>query len=315
MVAGLVSIVIPVYNREDLIKETLNSILIQSYPLFECIIIDDQSSDNTLNTVVDFSKQDARIKVFRRPTILKKGANSCRNFGFQLCQGEFILWFDSDDIMPTNSLKFRVDKHLHNYYDFVIGNVIEFSGKYEFDNTLHSKESVINYDINASNYLSGKFWFHTSAPMFRKLFLLNYDFLFDIDLNFHDETEFFTRLLLDNPKTCSIDIVVTHRKMHSISIKGEVLELNYSEKLLYEYHGYIKIFHLFSRNRSYLSDDVFLLYTFLFKEWIYKIEGNNLKKLYIFYIGLQNKLFDNKFKVFKFIILGFLRRKKLYKVL
>ena len=77
-----VSIIIPVYNRESLILETLNSIQQQIYKDWECIIIDDHSTDNTLSLVKEFCNEDARFSYYLRPEKKPKGANSCRNYGF-----------------------------------------------------------------------------------------------------------------------------------------------------------------------------------------------------------------------------------------
>ena len=105
-----VSIIIPVYNRESLILETLKSIQKQSFQDWECIVVDDHSTDDTPNIVKKISKQDSRFKYFVRPSKKPKGANACRNYGFLKSKGTFINWFDSDDIMHPEFLQTRISK-------------------------------------------------------------------------------------------------------------------------------------------------------------------------------------------------------------
>jgi glycosyltransferase involved in cell wall biosynthesis len=95
----LVSIIIPVYNRAALVKETLDSILVQTYPNWECIVVDDHSTDGTLEVLNKYSEIDKRVKVYKRPSQATKGACFCRNYGFEKSQGDYVIYFDSDDLM------------------------------------------------------------------------------------------------------------------------------------------------------------------------------------------------------------------------
>ena len=283
MIKDLVSIIIPVYNRQDLISQTIESVLKQKYSNFECIIIDDGSVDNTISIINYIVEKDSRIKLFTRPRLLKKGANSCRNYGFTLAKGEYIIWFDSDDIMPYESIYVRVCKIKQSNFDFVIGCVNKFENTNLIENH-HLLVSHSNLEINASNYLTGESWFHTSAPMFKKEYLLKSNYLFDTDLKFHDETEFFIRLLLNNPNVCKVNKITTMRRMHSLSIYGRLKQFSYSDKLLEEFPGYNKIFHHFFNEKKNVTKDVLNLYQFLFNEWIFKIEGHIWYELVIHYV-------------------------------
>ncbi len=90
---GLVSVIIPTYNRAHLIVETLNSLLAQTYTRFEAIIVDDGSKDNTRETVARYT--DPRIRYFQKQN---GGLSSARNFGLDQARGEFIAFLDSDDL-------------------------------------------------------------------------------------------------------------------------------------------------------------------------------------------------------------------------
>lgn len=108
MNSPLISIIIPAYNRAYIIAETLNSILIQTYQNWECIIVDDGSSDGTEKVVDEFVKKDNRFKFYSRPSDRLKGANACRNFGLEKSQGEYVMFLDSDDICESFCLEERV---------------------------------------------------------------------------------------------------------------------------------------------------------------------------------------------------------------
>ncbi|XMO86578.1 glycosyltransferase family 2 protein [Algibacter sp. AS12] len=104
----LVSIIIPTYNRAHVINETLNSVLAQTYSNWECIVVDDGSTDTTSNLLAEYCDKDLRITYYSRPKNRNKGANACRNFGFEISKGKYIQWLDSDDLMLPNKLEAQV---------------------------------------------------------------------------------------------------------------------------------------------------------------------------------------------------------------
>jgi glycosyltransferase involved in cell wall biosynthesis len=94
-----ISIIIPVWNREKLVKETLDSILAQTFQDWECLVVDDQSTDNTYEIIKEYADRDSRIKVFQRPNNRPKSHPTCRNIGYENSTGELIQTFDSDDLL------------------------------------------------------------------------------------------------------------------------------------------------------------------------------------------------------------------------
>lgn len=90
------SIIIPAYNAEQYIQDSINSILNQTYSNHEIIVIDDCSTDNTYNVV----KNNSNVKLLQTPINSRQGA--ARNIGLDNCSGDYILFLDADDILFDN---------------------------------------------------------------------------------------------------------------------------------------------------------------------------------------------------------------------
>lgn len=103
----LVSVIIPTYNRAEVIGETLQSVKNQTYQNWECIIVDDGSDDNTEELIENLSQKDSRYKFFKRDKA-PKGGPACRNIGIENAKGEFIIFLDSDDFLANFCLELRV---------------------------------------------------------------------------------------------------------------------------------------------------------------------------------------------------------------
>src|SRR5690606_31488967 len=120
MLEPLVSIIIPTYNRAHLIGETLDSVLAQTYKNWECIVVDDGSTDGTDALLASYCKKDARFQYHHRPKEHLPGGNGARNYGFMLSKGEYIQWFDSDDVMEVNTLTEKISLALLHSADVVV---------------------------------------------------------------------------------------------------------------------------------------------------------------------------------------------------
>lgn len=106
----LVSVVIPAYNCEKYIAETLDSVISQTYSNLEIIVVNDCSTDNTEQVILEYEKKDRRIKY------LKNGVNSgvakTRNGGVAVANGEWIAFLDSDDIWNFD----KIEKQINHLY-------------------------------------------------------------------------------------------------------------------------------------------------------------------------------------------------------
>ena len=135
------SIIIPAYNAENYIGLTLNSIIQQTYEDFECLVIDDGSTDNTIAVATSFN--DPRIKILSGSN--SGGPAKPRNVGLNNASGEYIFMFDSDDIMLPKKLALSVDALDRNPSAnllFTNFQSIDENGKVIKENFLHEYETL-----------------------------------------------------------------------------------------------------------------------------------------------------------------------------
>lgn len=113
--SGLVSIIMPSYNTEKYIKASIESVLAQSYPFWELIIVDDCSTDNT-DEIVHQYLADNRIRYFRNST--NSGAAVSRNRALQEARGKWVAFLDSDDLWEPSKLEQQLQFMKENNYKF-----------------------------------------------------------------------------------------------------------------------------------------------------------------------------------------------------
>uniref|UniRef100_UPI0013E40851 glycosyltransferase family 2 protein n=1 Tax=Larkinella soli TaxID=1770527 RepID=UPI0013E40851 len=112
-----VTIIVPAYNRADLIAETLESVRSQDFADWECLIVDDHSTDATPQVCRDYVRRDGRFRFLANAR--SKGAQGARNTGIDQAQGRYVIFLDSDDLLSSDCLSRRVAlAHRHPAYDY-----------------------------------------------------------------------------------------------------------------------------------------------------------------------------------------------------
>lgn len=212
----LVSIIIPTFNRASLISETLESIISQTYKNWECIVVDDGSLDKTSDVVKEYVIKDSRFQYYSRPQDRKKGANACRNYGFEMSKGKYIQWFDSDDLMHQDKLKLKVEALENNDVDFVVCEGIEYRDTIE--NIIRHWNEIQSNNV-LLDHITGKTIFGTNGPLFKKD-LFNNISLFDEKLIRKQEWEFFSRLLTYTINYLPLKRELYYIRSHENSING-----------------------------------------------------------------------------------------------
>ena len=92
----LVSIVVPVYNAEKFLKDTIQTVLEQTYPNWELLLVDDCSNDNSVDIIKEYVKDDKRIRLLKNEK--NSGAALTRNHGIKEAKGTYLCFLDADDL-------------------------------------------------------------------------------------------------------------------------------------------------------------------------------------------------------------------------
>lgn len=124
-----VSVVVPTYNVEQYVEAAITSIMNQSLAALEIIVIDDGSSDNTLNIVKRLAIKDSRIVV---KSIQNSGNGRARNIGVQMATAKYLVFADSDDVVPKDAYKKMYECMLETGSDFVCGAYERLEGKRKY---------------------------------------------------------------------------------------------------------------------------------------------------------------------------------------
>lgn len=204
-----VSIIIPNFNRAGLLKETLNSVLAQTYPHWEALVVDDGSTDNSHSVVQAYAAGDSRIKLIPRDR-LPKGAPTCRNIGIERASGDFIIFLDSDDLIAPHCLKQRIETaEKHPAFDLY---VFPASGFYKAIGDVPDHES--GYGIKPGqtlyDFAAGNSFFIISQCFWKRPYLVNQklyfhedlksgqDFYFHFQAFFHNTRAYFSTESIDH---------------------------------------------------------------------------------------------------------------------
>src|SRR5574344_974638 len=103
----LISIIIASYNYEMYLKDTIQSVLNQTYQDWELIIVDDGSTDNSVEIIKEFCAKDERIKLLTHQDNVNKGLTKTLELGIQQAKGEWIAFLESDDMWTSDCLEKR----------------------------------------------------------------------------------------------------------------------------------------------------------------------------------------------------------------
>jgi glycosyltransferase involved in cell wall biosynthesis len=160
---SLVSIIMPVYNAERFISDAINSVLEQTYPNWELLIINDGSVDGSEQIIKTFN--DNRIRVFDQSN---QGVSAARNVGLKNMKGDYFCFLDADDVMSPNSLRSRLDIfNSHPDISFVDGKVEKWDEAMQIKLETWSP-SMIGNPLEDLVTLSGKSFFGPTWMIKRK---------------------------------------------------------------------------------------------------------------------------------------------------
>lgn len=147
-----ISVIVPVYNVEDLLSKCLDSILNQNFRDFELLLIDDGSEDKSGIICEEYEKKDSRIKVYHKKN---GGLSSARNYGIERASGNYITFIDSDDFIDKSMLEILYYNMIDNDVDLSITGVRDiYDGKTSID--ADREKMLLNSEETLKLMLMGK---------------------------------------------------------------------------------------------------------------------------------------------------------------
>ena len=158
-----VSVIIPVYNREEYIRECIDSVFAQSHQEFEIVIIDDGSSDNTVEICESLAESDDRIKFIKAE---HGGVSAARNKGLEAAKGEYVFFLDSDDVIHPMLFETLVTAMKQNNAAISGTVVVNFPDKHWHEvKDMIAKSSSVGETTYQSHQQSLDAMFRGSSPL------------------------------------------------------------------------------------------------------------------------------------------------------
>ena len=221
----LVSVVMPAFNGEKFIGKAIESILDQSYSWWELIIVDDASTDRTMDVIDSYS--DSRIKVYKNAE--NKGISYSTNLAISKSNGKYIALLDDDDMATRNRLELQVN-YLEN------NPTIDILGGRSVN--IDEKDNILSHDINPplNNPKYIKAWMHfenrrfsNGTTMIRKEFIENNNLIFCE--GYYGIQDF--KFMADSSKVgniSSIDRILQFKRIHKMEATNQYINSDYENR-------------------------------------------------------------------------------------
>lgn len=181
-----ISVIMPLYNAQKYLKESLDSILCQSFSNFELICINDGSSDDTENILKEYQSRDSRINIYKNAE--KSGAALSRNKGIEVAKGKYIIFLDGDDLFEETMLEEAYKTANDNNADIVM-----FEYKHAPSETIGEKKTIFHGDEYKRRYCKSVFSIKDLKPYEITLWstgpcnkLIRREFVLDNNIYFQD---------------------------------------------------------------------------------------------------------------------------------
>ena len=213
-----VSIIIPVFNTEQYLKQCFDSIINQTFKDFEIIVVNDGSTDNSVNIIEQYQKKDNRFVFVNFSE--HRGVSDAKNEGIKISKGEYITFVDSDDWVSKDYIKILYNNILKYNYDIVATNMFFFTKNKYIKNRLPYFCYKYNFseNINKKKLLTLCLIWNMVAKIYKKSFIINnnilcsgtimddncfvYNAIICADnIKFVDETHYFYRTFRENSLT------------------------------------------------------------------------------------------------------------------
>lgn len=331
-----VSVIVPCYNQGEFLEDSLQSLVRQTYTNWECIIVNDGSSDNTKEIALRWCESDYRIKYIEKEN---GGLSSARNAGLHLVRGDFIQFLDADDLIEENKFKEQLREFERDERIDVVYSVVKYFQK--DSNVLFNSmnkdfidwQPVIKNDskLLLESFIKGNIM-ACNCPLIRKEIINKVGF-FNENLTSHEDYEYWVRIALaggifffsDRPKTYALvrlhDRSMSNNKENmaitALFVKHYLVKqllnskINFETEIIFQFRSIKKdITKMYFQKK--ISKDIYWNYLNFFEKikfFLIPIVSNKMQAKYVMFDFFDLKDFFKKY-YFKFLKIYEYRRKK-----
>ena len=226
-----ISVILPVFNGEKYIRKAIESVLNQTFTNFELIIVNDGSTDDSLNIINEF--RDNRIKFINQ---VNQGPGASRNKALKIASGEYIMFLDSDDFFTSDALEVAYGEITKFSADLTFFQMINFDGERYYENDwfeMKTFDDSFENRVFTPQETPGSI-FDLSVGVCQKIY--NHEFLKNIDAQFpegifFEDMPFFYYVFLKASKISIVKKKLYVRRKHPDSITNRVDEKFFDRKI------------------------------------------------------------------------------------
>lgn len=233
IVEGLVSIVTPLYNGERYVAQTVDSVLSQTYVNWELIIVDDCSTDLSLEIVKQYLSRDKRIRLIENEE--KRGPALSRNSAIRSASGQYIAFLDSDDVWTTDKLQVQIDFMIKNEYSFTFTYYDQITESGKFIKNIDGLPKRVNYLSSIKSNKIGCLTAIYSVSTFGKVYME--------DIRKRQDYTLWLKLLKDVEYAYCVPKILAHYRIRTDSVSSNKFKLVKYHWFIYrhiEKHSFFK---------------------------------------------------------------------------
>lgn len=216
-----ISIIVPIYNMEKLMRKCLDSILAQTFQDYECLLIDDGSKDGSPAMCDEYAAKDERFKVFHKPN---GGLSDARNYGLARAHGEYTIFFDPDDWVDEDCLKDLYAKVQETDADMVMCDLY-YNDPYR---QRYSKQEPTSLDHNdvLKDLITGKVHGFTVTKLLRRTLYQQYDLQYPVGMYGCEDQYTMCKLLKNDIKIAYLPKAYYHYMHYNTASQSSRYEEN-----------------------------------------------------------------------------------------
>ena len=221
------SVIIPVYNDESNLRRCLDSVLSQTYIDFECLLINDGSTDNCPAICDSYANKDSRVRVVHKAN---EGISKTRQFGINNAIGEYTFFVDSDDWIEASFLADIKPKIEENKPDVIFMDFFDENTAGN-ERRIHQKPSSLDFETVLSLVLEGKLFSCLWNVLIKKELYVKNNVNFVESINYGEDSLFIIELLLNNPKVDYLPGAYYHHTFNHNSFTRKSRKKRYMERV------------------------------------------------------------------------------------